>query len=64
MNHEADGSARPQTAVKDAIIDGVSPRLDDDAVRGIEDVSVSATEAACLSRHELLDWSEYREVAL
>jgi len=54
----------PRTAVKDAILASVSEGLDDDAVRGVEDVSVTATEAACLSRHELLDFAEYREVAL
>jgi hypothetical protein len=64
MNAATDSGTSPQTAVRDAILAGVSARLDDDAVRGLEDVSISATEAACLSRDELLDWSEYRAVAL
>jgi hypothetical protein len=54
----------PRTAVRDAILHGVSPRLNADAVQALEDVGLSATEAACLSRHELLDWSDYREVQL
>lgn len=57
-------STNPRTAVRDVILAGVSDGLDADAVRGIEDVSLSSTEAACLSGHNLLDWDEYREVAL
>jgi hypothetical protein len=35
-----------------------------DAVQAVEHASLSATEAACLSRHHLLNFSEYREVSL
>ena len=54
----------PRTAIRDAILAAASEGLAEDEVRALEDVGLSATEAACLSRHELLDWAEYREVAL
>jgi len=54
----------PRTAVRDAILAGVRSDLSHDEVETLEDVCLSATEAACLDSHALVDWSEYREVAL
>jgi len=56
--------ANPRTTIEDAILATVSEELDADAVRGVEDVTLSATEAACLDKHYLLDFDEYLEVAL
>jgi len=58
------GDVAPRTAIRDAILDGVSAGLDADAVQGVEDVAMSATEAACKNREPLLDFAEYSEVAL
>jgi len=58
------GNDDPRTAIRDAILDGVSAGLDADAVQGVEDAAVSATEAACKNREPLLDFAEYSEVAL
>jgi len=49
----------PRTTVYDAILASVSEGLDADAVRGVEDVSVTATEAAARNRYPLLDFEEY-----
>jgi len=58
------GQTSSRTAIRDAVLDGVSPKLDNDAVRALEDVSLSATEAACLNRYPLLDFDEYSEIRL
>ena len=57
-------SVRPQTTVRDTILSTLSPDLTPEAVDAVEDVTLSSTEAACLSSHELLDWDEYRGVRL
>lgn len=57
-------NTNPRTAVRDAILAGVGADHGDEAVRAIEDVTLTSTEVACLSGHELLDWDEYRRVAL
>jgi hypothetical protein len=54
----------PRTAIRETILEGTSGGLEDDAVRALEDVSLSATEAACWNRYPLLDFDEYSEVAL
>jgi len=59
-----DGRTTPRSAIRDAILAGVSPELNDAAVRGLENISLSATEAACRNRHPLLNFDEYREIAL
>lgn len=53
-----------RTAVRDELLDGVSADADANVVSAIEDTGLSATESACRSSHELLDWDEYREVRL
>lgn len=55
---------RPRTAVRDAVLSDVTDELDADAVAAVESCAIDATEAACLSYDNLLDWGEYREVAL
>jgi hypothetical protein len=62
--HTDGGRVSPRTAVLEAILSGVSAELDDDAVRGLENVSLSATEAACQNSEPLLDWNEYQDVEL
>lgn len=50
---------RPTTHVADAILAGCSAGLDAPAVEGVLDVSLSATVAACRSRHHLVDFEEF-----
>lgn len=54
----------PRTKVRDVILSGVPAGFDGDEVREIEHTHVVATEAACRNGHHLLDFDEYREVAL
>jgi len=53
----------PRTAIKDVALDGVGAGLDAEAERGVEDVTLSATETACKT-NPLLNWAEYRKVSL
>jgi len=52
-----------RTTVRDAVLANVSGGLDGDAVEGIEETSISATESACKTS-PLLNWDEYRKVSL
>jgi hypothetical protein len=56
--------ATPRTAIRDAILTGVSAELDSTVIRSLEDACLSATEAACRNCHPLLNFDEYREIAL
>lgn len=60
MNHDI----FVRTVVRDAILSNVSAELDTDAILAVEDVSVSATEAACRNSCPLLDFDEYNAVHL
>jgi len=53
------------TAVKQTVLCSASSNVDTHAVLcALEDVSVSSTEAACLSQHNLLDFAEFDQVEL
>jgi len=54
----------PRMAIREIILEGMSEELDDNAVRALEDVCLSATEAACRNSHPLLNWNEYQGVTL
>jgi len=54
----------PRTALRDAVLADLTADLNRSEVDAVLDASVSATEAACLSSHHLVDFDEYREVAL
>jgi len=55
----------PTTQIKELVLCQASENVDDHPIREVvESATVSATAAACRSSHELLDWDEYREVAL
>ena len=56
--------AHPRTAGAEAGLADASAHRDADAVDGVLDCALSATEAACLAGPHLLDWDEQREVAL
>jgi len=58
------GHTNPRTTIRDAVLDGVTEDLDADAVHGVEDATVTATETACLNSGPLLDFDEYWEVSL
>lgn len=65
----AEGGMNPRTAVRDAILSGVSAELDRDAARGVEWAAVSDTVAAVRRREaglepQVVDFETYREVAL
>jgi len=52
-------------AIQDAVLSTASKNVDShELVVALEDCAVSGTEAACLSSDTLLDWGEYKEVAL
>lgn len=53
----------PRTVVIDVALAETSV-TDADVLEALCDVHVSATEQACKSYDNLLDWDEYREVAL
>lgn len=55
-------SMTPRTHIRDAVLRSVTEDHPTAVVEAIEDCGVSATEAACLSRHALLDFDEYRQV--
>jgi len=59
-----DSTMTPRTAVRDVTLSNVSATLDDAAVQAVEDSSMTATELACLSGHELLDFDEFRAVSI
>jgi hypothetical protein len=54
----------PRMAIREIILEGMSEELDDNAVRALEDVCLSATEAAFRNSEPLLDFDEFSEVAL
>ena len=54
----------PRSAIADAVLADAPAHLDADAVAAVLDATMSATEAACLNGDPLLDFDEYREVAL
>jgi hypothetical protein len=54
----------PRTAIRETILAGMSGGLEDDAVQALEDMCLSATEAACWNRYPLLDFDEYASVYL
>lgn len=56
---------RPKAAVRQTALQGVSETIDEpDVLAGFEDASISATEAAILSKHHLLDYDEYEQVGV
>lgn len=57
-------SNNPRTAIRDAVLANVSAELDDEQVRGVEWAAVENARAACFAPGPLLDFDEYREVAL
>ena len=55
----------PTTHIKETVLCTASDNVDSHAMlAAVESCAVSSTEAACLSAHKLLDWREYRDVAL
>lgn len=55
-----------RTAIRDAVLANVSEELTDEQVRGVEWAAIENARAACFTNPggQLLDWEEYREVAL
>jgi len=51
-------------AIQDVTLANCSADLPAAVVDGVEDVTLSSTEAVCKNTHHLLDWDEYSEVAL
>ena len=54
-----------QTQISETVLCTASANVDSHQMLcTVEELSLSSTEAACLSSHALLDWDEYSEVAL
>jgi len=52
-------------AIQDAVLSTASENVEShELVAAVEDCALSDTEAACLSYDNLLNWAEYRSVAL
>jgi len=56
---------RVRTTIAETVLCTASQNVNSHPVLcAVEDCSISSTEAACLDSHELLDFDEYRSVAL